>query len=209
MDRKLRSWAIDRPVDGSPFALPRGVRGRLAGWIMKYTNRKQDEILQLLDVSPGNRVLEVGFGPGRLIGLLAARTDAAIIYGADPSPVMCDAAGRANRAGIEAGRIVLSRGTAERTGLADGSVDRVVTVNNVAIWPDLDAGVRELRRVLAPGGTAAIAWHGGTAPSAIGARLRLADDKLQRIDLALRNAFVEVRRHKLTTLDVFVAGTRP
>jgi SAM-dependent methyltransferase len=205
MDRPTRSWAIDRPVDSSPFALPRGIRGRFAGWVMKHSNRKQDEILDLLEVRPGHRVLEVGFGPGRLVELLASRTDAALIHGVDPSPVMLDTARRANRAGIEAGRIVLSHGTAQRTGLAGGSVDRAVAVNNVAIWPDLEAGVRELRRVLTPGGIVAIAWHGGTAPSPIGARLRLPEDKLGRIDRALRDRFADVSRHQLTTLDVFVA----
>jgi SAM-dependent methyltransferase len=205
MDRHMRSWAIDRRVDSSPFAFPRGLRGRLAGWIMSRTNRKQAEILDLLRVDPGQRVLEVGFGPGRLIQLLAARTDAAAIYGVDPSAVMLDTAIRANRAGIDAGRIVLSLGSAEQTGLADGSVDRIVTVNNVAIWPDLEAGLRELRRVLAPEGILVIAWHGGTAPSLIGTRLRLPDDKLQRIDRTLRGLFAGVTRHKLTTLDVFAA----
>jgi ubiquinone/menaquinone biosynthesis C-methylase UbiE len=205
MEPQTRSWGIERPVVSSSFAFPRGVRGRLAGWIMWHTNRKQDEIVDILEVRPGEQVLEVGFGPGRLIGLLAARTVAAVIHGVEPSPVMLASASRANRAGIQAGRIVLRQGDAQRTGLPDGSVDRVVTVNNVALWPDLEAGVHELRRVLAPGGMLAIAWHGGTAPSPIGARLRLSEDKLQRIDRALRSLFAEVTRQPLTALEVFVA----
>jgi hypothetical protein len=66
MGTQHRSWAVDRPVT-SPFALPSGVRGRLAGWIMLLTN-KQEEVLTLLDVRPGDRVLEVGYGPGGLGG---------------------------------------------------------------------------------------------------------------------------------------------
>ncbi len=82
MDTPSRSWAIDRPVT-SPFALPRGVRGRLAGRFMLWTNRQRD-LLEILRVRPGQRVLEVGYGPGGLVRLLVEHTDAAHIHGVDP-----------------------------------------------------------------------------------------------------------------------------
>ena len=82
MDSQQRSWAADRPVT-SPFAKPRGLRGRLAGRFMLWTN-KQDDMLTVLDVRPGDRVLEVGYGPGGLVRLLAGRTDAAAVQGVDP-----------------------------------------------------------------------------------------------------------------------------
>ena len=204
MDGQLTSWALGGRVSRSPFALPSGVAGRLAGWIMSHTN-EQTEVLGLLDVHPGDRVLEVGYGPGQLIRLIAGRTAATAIHGVDPSPAMRAAATRRNRAAVVAGRVALALGTAEHTDLGTGSVDRAVAVNNVAIWPDLEAGVQEFRRVLVEGGTAVIAWHGGTAPSAIGARLRLPAPKLDRVDRALRDMFAEVDRIQLTALDVFVA----
>src|SRR5882757_4654928 len=98
MDTKLRSWAIDRPVT-SPFALPRGMFGRLAGRIMLWTN-KQDEILSALEVGAGEQVLEVGCGPGGLIRLLVGSTDAARVYGVDPSAQMCAAAARLVREAV-------------------------------------------------------------------------------------------------------------
>lgn len=81
----------------------------------------------------------------------------------------------------------------------------MVTVNTVAMWPDLDDGLRELHRVVRRGGTVLIAWHGGSAPSKIGQRLRLPDNKLDRIDTGLRELFSEVSRDQLTTLDIFRA----
>jgi SAM-dependent methyltransferase len=118
---------------------------------------------------------------------------------------MRDQARRHNRKAVRTGRIRLDLGTADRTGLPDASVDRVVSVNNVAIWPDLEAAVDELHRVVRPGGTVTIAWHGGTTPSRIARSLRLSEDELGRIEQLLRDRFADVARHQLSSLDVFKA----
>lgn len=203
MDTDAHSWAAGRPVT-SPFARPAGVAGRLAGRFMLWTN-KQDDVLDLLDVRPGDAVLEIGYGPGALVRLLAARTGAATIRGVDPSPDMRRAAARTNRAAVRAGRVSLGLGTAAETGEEGRSADRVVSVNNVALWPDLEAGVREVHRVLRPGGQAVIAWHGGSSPGRIARSLRLPDEQLERIEGTLADAFSEVRRTQLRNLVAFTA----
>lgn len=203
MDTDMHSWAGARPVT-SPFARPRGTLGRLAGRFMLWTN-KQDEVLDALEVQPGDRVLEVGYGPGGLVRLLVARTEAAVIRGADPSPEMRRSATRANRRAVRAGRVTLDIGTADHTGLPDQSMDRVASVNNVAIWPHLEAGLRELHRVVRPGGVVVIAWHGGTSPGAIARRLQLSDDQLARIESALKKLFTDITRSELRSLVVFKA----
>jgi SAM-dependent methyltransferase len=199
-----RKPAILDPSTNNPFAHPSGWPGRIAGRIMRWTN-KQDDVVGVLDVQPGDDVLEIGYGPGGLIRLLAERTDAASIRGVDPSPEMRDQASGHNRKAIRAGRVRLDLGTADRTGLPDASVDRVVSVNNVAIWPDLEAAVNELHRVVRPGGTVVIAWHGGTTPSRIARSLRLPEDELGRIEQVLRDRFGAVGRRRLSSLDVFTA----
>lgn len=203
MDTQQRSWAVDRPVN-SPFAMPRGRLGRLAGRFMLWTN-KQDEVLGVLDIRPGEQVLEVGYGPGALIRLLAERTEAAVVHGVDPSPAMRDVAADVNRTAIHSGRVELGLGSADRTGLPDDGVDHVVSVNTVAIWPDLEAGLREFHRVVRPGGTVTIGWHGGTSTSPIARRLRLPEDKLRRVEEAMAELFGQVARRQLATLDVFTA----
>jgi ubiquinone/menaquinone biosynthesis C-methylase UbiE len=192
------------PSTNNPFAHPSGWLGKLAGRIMLWTN-KQDDVLGVLDVQTGDDVVEIGHGPGGLIRLIAERTDAASIRGVDPSPEMCDQASRRNRKAMRAGRVRFTLGTADRTGLPDASVDRVVSVNNLAIWPDLEAAARELHRIVRPGGTVVIAWHGGTKPSRVVKSMSLAEDELTRIEQTLRNHFPEVGRHQLTSLDVFEA----
>jgi ubiquinone/menaquinone biosynthesis C-methylase UbiE len=178
--------------------------GRLAGAFMLRTNR-QDEVLELVDVQPGDRVLEVGYGPGGLIRLLVERTGASVIHGIDPSSEMRDAAARMNRAAVHAGRVDLRVAGADRTGLPGQSIDHVISVNNVTLWPDLRAGLGELHRVVRPGGTVLIAWHGGTAPSRLVRHLRLPAETLMHIERALRELFPQVTRYQLTSVDAFVA----
>ena len=122
------------PSTNNPFAHPSGWLGRLAGWFMLWNN-KHDGVVDVLGVQPRDDVLEIGYGPGGLIRQLAERTDAASIRGVDPSPEMRDLARRHNRKAVRSARVRLDLGTADRTGLPDASVDRVVSVNNVAIWP--------------------------------------------------------------------------
>lgn len=192
---------MNRPVDASPFALPKGRLGRLAGRIMLFTN-KQTEQLALLDPKPGSRVLEVGFGPGGLIRQLL-KTRAASVCGVDLSPEMVTLAGKVNRSAGR--RLELRVGSAAETGYPDEDFDHVVTVNNVAIWPDLEAGLRELHRVVRPGGTVLVSWHGGTNQPRITRGLRLPDDKLHRVRTGLDALFSTVERHELTAQTAFLA----
>jgi ubiquinone/menaquinone biosynthesis C-methylase UbiE len=191
-------------MTNNPFAHPSGWLGRLAGRIMLWTN-KHDDLIGVLDVRPGDDILEVGYGPGGFIRLLSERTDAASIRGVDPSPEMRDQASRHNRKAIRAGRVRLDLGTADRTGLPAASVDRVVSVRNVAMWPDLDAGVAELHRIVRPGGAVVSAWHGGTNPSRVVKSLSLPEHELSRIERVLRDRFDGVTRQQVSSLEVFKA----
>jgi SAM-dependent methyltransferase len=195
-------WTSGEP-DRSPFAMPSGLPGRIAGRVMLWQN-SQREVAGLLDVRPGARVLEIGYGPGGLVRLLR-RTGAERICGVDPSPVMRAQASRPHRAQIAAGRIDLRLGTAQETGFGDAEFDRVVSVNNIAIWPDLGAGLREAHRVTRPGGRVVIAWHGGARPSLLTRRLTLPASTFDLIERELGGLFHDVVRHQLPELTAWTA----
>lgn len=197
---QVKPWVLDEPVS-SPFAMPMGWIGRLAGRFMLLNDNKQAEVVDVLDAGPDSRILEVGFGPGGLIRALRKRLPGATIRGVDPSADMVAFATRRNRGG----RVELKVGTAAETGYPNESFDHVVSVRNVAIWPDLEAGLRELYRVVRPKGTVLIAWHGGSNPNRIARRLRLPEEKLARIQSGLEGLFSEVSRRELTRLTVFLA----
>src|SRR3977135_2801886 len=72
---------------------------------------------------------------------------------------MLRAARRRGASLIRQGRVQLVRGVADHTGQSDASVDVVLAVNNVQIWPDWDAAFAELHRVLRPGGRLLLSAH--------------------------------------------------
>lgn len=193
-------------LDWRAFALPRGLVGWIGGQVMARMNMPaQREVIELLDLQRCDRVLEVGYGPGTLVRLLAERTDASLIAGIDPSPVMREQALRRCRAAVAAGRVELGIGTATETGRPDGSFDHVVSVNNVVLWGDLPAGVRELHRVLRPGGHLLVAFHSRTARAWHERRIGLPENVACQIEATVTGTFGNAERHDLDHVVAFTA----
>lgn len=146
----------------SQFRHPRGPVGRAAGWVMAHrsSNRRRNSwVVSLLDVQPSDRILEIGFGPGRAIAELNRRIgDSGHIYGVDHSDVMLRQATRRNAAAIRAGRTTLIQASVDHLPPAlDGPFDAILTVNSLGFWPNPAEQLQQLRRRLAPGGRIAIA----------------------------------------------------
>ena len=139
---------------------PSGLAGRVVAAGMNRGNRRLNErAIELLGVGPGMRVLDLGFGGGLTFGPLLAR--GASVVGVDRAEDMVAAAGSRHRADVEAGRVTLHAGDVFALPLGDASVDRAITVNTVYFWPELEPGLRELHRVLAPGGRVLIGIRDG------------------------------------------------
>jgi ubiquinone/menaquinone biosynthesis C-methylase UbiE len=137
----------------SQFAHPRGLPGRLAGWLMAHKNAAMNAAcVEWLTVAPGDRVLEIGFGHGRTIEWLARRATQGLVAGVDPSDTMLRRASARNRRAIAAGRVRLAHGEAAKLPFADASFDKALAANCVQFWRDVPAALAELRRVLVPGG---------------------------------------------------------
>jgi ubiquinone/menaquinone biosynthesis C-methylase UbiE len=137
----------------SQFARPRGVRGHLAGALMAGKNATLNAAcVELLRVEPRQRVLEIGFGHGRTVALLAERASRGHVLGVDPSDTMLRQARARNRRAIREGRVQLRIGEAAKLPAADASFERVLAVNCVQFWGDVPGALAEIRRVLAPGG---------------------------------------------------------
>lgn len=152
------------------FGRPQGLLGRLGGLIMARTNRKcAVEVIDLLNVQPHDSVLEVGFGPGVGIQLLARSASAGYIAGIDASQEMVEQAAARNAHGIERGRVDLRHGAVERLPFADHTFDKALAINSMQVWPDAAAGLRAMRRVIKPGGTIALGFtpYAGQPKSAV------------------------------------------
>jgi ubiquinone/menaquinone biosynthesis C-methylase UbiE len=91
-------------------------------------------------------IMDVGCGTGRLLGKMAARWPSARLIGVDPTPGMIVEA----RQNIPRGTFHV--GAAESLPVADQSVDLVLTTVSFHHWADQVQGLREVARVLHPGG---------------------------------------------------------
>src|SRR5262245_5376053 len=133
----------------SSFAHPRGLLGRLAGRIMAVENRRRNAwAVSCLGVEPGDRVLEIGFGPGTTLARLDELVGDGRVAGVDASPEMAAQARRRNAAGVRDGRIDLRLASAAALPFADGVFDRALAVNSLHNLPDPAAHLVEVRRVL-------------------------------------------------------------
>lgn len=135
------------------FRNPHGTLGRVAGSVMKTANSGMNRFtLQLMDVQPDDRILEVGFGPGDLVRRLLDATDCRMVAGVDPSAVMLAEATKRNTAAIDDGRLQLQAGTISLLPYPDAAFTKVCSVNTIYFWPDPVSDLREVHRVLEPGG---------------------------------------------------------
>jgi ubiquinone/menaquinone biosynthesis C-methylase UbiE len=141
------------------FGRPEGVLGRLGGVIMARMNRDAaTEIIQMLDIRPDDKLLEVGFGPGVAIQLLLDRVPAGSVAGIDYSQEMVRQAAARNAAALRNRRVDLRYGSVERLPFADEAFDKALAINSMQAWPDARAGLREIQRVLKRGGSVALGF---------------------------------------------------
>lgn len=120
----------------------------MAGWVMAHRRSNQQRnswVVSLLDVQPADRVLEVGFGPGRAIAELAQRTTQGHVYGIDHSEVMVRQASRRNHAAIRADRVELVHASVDQLPHFDAPLDAILAVNSVGFWADPAQRLHDLR----------------------------------------------------------------
>jgi ubiquinone/menaquinone biosynthesis C-methylase UbiE len=110
-----------------------------------------------LGIVPGDRVLDVGCGPGLGLAIAAAAAPGVFAAGVDPSPVMLRQARRRNRGPVREGRVAVVGGDASALPFPDGHFDKVWSLNSMQFWPVPEVATRELRRVLVPGGGVVVA----------------------------------------------------
>lgn len=139
------------------FGDPHGLGGRVAGWIMARRPSNIQRSLwavDLLDIKPTDRVIEIGCGPG--VAVAAAASKAALVVGVDPARVVIAQARRRNRRSVRAGRVELFTARAEALPTFDAAFDKALAVNTVGHWDDPVAGLACLDQAMRPGATIAV-----------------------------------------------------
>ncbi len=138
---------------GRQLQQPHGLAGRFAGAAMRVINARPNLLaVEALQVEPYDNVLELGCGPGHALAVMASRCPTATVNGIDRSTVMLEQAAARNGKAIREFRVRLLAAEFERLPFRESTIDRILAVNVIYFWHDTARVLREIRRVLRPGG---------------------------------------------------------
>lgn len=140
------------------FGQPRGPLGMLAAVSMLRANRALNRCaIDRLEARPGQRILDVGFGPGYALRRLSSLR--VCLFGIDVSRLMARLASQINRGARGRGQVGLAVASAGAIPLRGDCCDGVLAVNTLAFWEDASTGLAEIHRILKPGGRLVIAMQ--------------------------------------------------
>jgi len=122
----------------------------------KHHSQLTDWGLSHLSIPLGGAILDVGCGGGRTIAKLAAASGTGMVYGIDHSAESVHMASTLNAEMIAGGRVAISVGSVSHLPYADGTFDLATAIETHFFWPNLSGDVREVWRVVKPGGVFAI-----------------------------------------------------
>jgi ubiquinone/menaquinone biosynthesis C-methylase UbiE len=108
--------------------------------------------VDLLDVRPDDRMLEIGCGRGHMIGLICERLTSGHITAIDRSSKMAEAAKQTNKRHVTSGKATVLHQDLLDSLLPSGAFDKVFLFNINAFWMDPVSELAEVRRSLKQNG---------------------------------------------------------
>ena len=142
-----------RKFIASQFKKPTGLFGIFTSNMMVKNNQKNyDKIIKDLDLQQHDKLLEIGYGPGIGIQMIAELCLDCTIHGIDFSKLMYKRASKYNRTYIDNGRTQLQYGDFLKTSVLDNNYDKIFCLNVVYFWDELNSPFRKVLSLLKSGG---------------------------------------------------------
>jgi ubiquinone/menaquinone biosynthesis C-methylase UbiE len=173
--------------------------------------------LEQVTVAKNAVILDVGCGGGSTVRKLAEMAPEGKVVGVDYSAASVAVSKQTNAQEIESGRVQIQQGSVAELRFPDCTFDIVTAVETHYYWPDLPANVREVLRVLRPGGTFALiaeTYRGGPFRLLYGIIMPLLGAAFlsdqQHRDLLTEAGFTEVEtRHRSGKNWILATGRKP
>ena len=152
----ISSESSSAPTE-SQFSRPSSLMGRLLLRSMNIGHSRLHQWgLKAAGIQLTDRVLDVGCGGGKAISRILEETRREVA-GVDHSPEAVKTARSVNRAAVSSGRLRIVESSVESLPFRDGFFDVVTAFETTYFWPELQAGLTEIHRVLNRGGRLVIA----------------------------------------------------
>lgn len=132
---------------------PDGFWGKL---MIRSMNKGHSELtdwaLCHVNIKPGDYVLDVGCGGGKTVGKLSDMVGNGKVYGIDYSDLCIKKAEKLNHKNVLCGKVKLQIATVSALPFDSEKFDLVTAVETYYFWPDKLNDLREIWRVIKPGG---------------------------------------------------------
>ena len=123
---------------------PHGFLGRIIAFIMSIETRSMNKIgLDLLNLQPNDKALELGFGHGKTISKGSVFLKSGIFSGINISKTMLSVAKKNNKHLIDGGKVELKLAEVENIPFEDDYFDKVISVHTIYFWENLSNSINE------------------------------------------------------------------
>ena len=133
---------------------PQGFWGKVMLWSMNVGHGPMARWgLKHLKVTASDQILDIGCGGGRNIKRMLKKTPYGRVYGVDCSALSVNKSRRLNADQVLKKRAIIVQGSVSQIPFATAMFDIVTAFETVYFWPDIVGDMKEVYRVLKPGGS--------------------------------------------------------
>ena len=114
---------------------------------------------ELISIKIDDRIIEIGFGTGKLIDKMAQQIDTGLIEGVDFSKVMVSIARKRNKKKITNGKIKILEGNFDEMPFEKESFTKACSINTLYFWPEPAQTAKKIAKILKPDGKLILAFE--------------------------------------------------